>query len=65
MPCVKLAERSPARAIAKDRLVLATVRLLADQLDRAIVEADTALQCAMRLQLADELECLARALRDE
>ena len=49
--------------VAKERLLLAMVRLLADQMDRAIVESDSVLQLSMRLQLAEELELLAGALR--
>jgi hypothetical protein len=50
------------RPVAKDRLLLAMVRLLADQMDRAF-ESDSFLQSSMRLQFADELDLLASSLR--
>ena len=49
--------------LAKDRLLLAMVRLLADEMDRAVVDSDSRLRSSIRLQLAEELELLASALR--
>jgi hypothetical protein len=49
---------------ASDRLHLATVRCLADELDRSLAETTPLPQSRLREQLADELELLARALRE-
>jgi hypothetical protein len=49
---------------ASDRLHLATVRGLADELDRSLAETTPLPQSSLREQLADELELLARALRE-
>jgi hypothetical protein len=49
---------------ASDRLHLATVRCLADELDRALADHAPLPKSSLRQQLADELERLACALRE-
>jgi hypothetical protein len=54
----------PGGRCASERLHLATIRCLADELDRSLAETTPLPQSSLREQLADELELLARALRD-
>jgi hypothetical protein len=49
---------------ASERLHLATVRCIADELDRSLAETTPLPKSSLREQLADELELLARALRE-
>jgi hypothetical protein len=49
---------------ASDRLYLAAVRCIADELDRSLTETTPIPKSSLRLHLADELELLARALRE-
>jgi hypothetical protein len=49
---------------ASERLHLAAVRSIADELDRSLVEARPLSKSSLRQQLADELELLASALRE-
>ena len=48
----------------RDRLHLATVRCIADELDRSLTEPTPLPPSSLRQQLADELERLVRALRE-
>jgi hypothetical protein len=49
---------------ASDRVYLATVRGIAYELERSLAETNPGLKSYLRQQLADELERLARALRE-
>jgi hypothetical protein len=49
---------------ASQRLHLATVRCIADELDRSLDETTPLPPSSLKEQLADELEQLARALRE-
>jgi hypothetical protein len=46
------------------RAALATVRCIADELDRSLTEPTPLPPSSLRQQLADELERLVRALRE-
>jgi hypothetical protein len=45
--------------------LLASVRTVADELERVLVDADPALGRALREQLAEQLDALSRLLREE
>jgi hypothetical protein len=49
---------------ASERLHLATVRCIADEFDRSLAQSTPLRKSSLRQQLADELELLARALRE-
>ena len=49
---------------ASERLHLATVRCIADELDRSLIQTTPLPKSSLRQQLAEELEQLARALRE-
>jgi hypothetical protein len=50
---------------ATERVRLAAVRVIADELERVLGEPSPHAQSGLREQLADELELLARALREQ
>ena len=54
---------SKSTRLTDERLQLAMVRCIADQLDQTLGETNPQLPSGVRSQLADELELLARALR--
>jgi hypothetical protein len=47
------------------RVELALVRVIVDEVDRALEASDQRRQSALRTQLAEQLERLARALRED
>jgi hypothetical protein len=45
--------------------LVASVRTVADELERALAGGDPGIQSALREQLAEQLEALSRSLREE
>jgi hypothetical protein len=57
-------QRDAGGRTASARVYLATVRCIADELDRCLGEVTPGPKSCLREQLADELERLARVLRE-